>query len=116
MSQTTLKAPLYPNAPFNTGDSGELGDRPKAIIDAMNTMFAELYAVVAGFSVAAAAVTVDRPVKLATYTVATAPDAATAGAGAMIYVSDGAAGSPIVAFSNGTDWLRCDTAAAIAAA
>ena len=36
--------------------------------------------------------------------------------GAAIYVSDGAAGSPVLAFSNGTNWLRCDTLAAIAAA
>jgi hypothetical protein len=55
-------------------------------------------------------------VKLTAFTVATAPSAATAGAGTMIYVSDGAAGSPVVAFSDGTDFLRVDTLAAIAAA
>lgn len=44
------------------------------------------------------------------YTVATAPDAALAGAGAMIYVSNGKAGSPVIAFSNGTNWIRCDDA------
>ena len=54
-------------------------------------------------------------VTLPTYTVAGAP-AATGNTGAMIYVSNGAAGSPVVAFSNGTNWLRCDTLAAIAAA
>lgn len=54
-------------------------------------------------------------VNLTNYTVATAPDASAAGAGAAIYVSDGAAGSPVLAFSNGTDFLRCDTLAAIAA-
>ena len=48
-----------------------------------------------------------------TYTVATVPDAV---AGGIIYVSDGAAGSPILAFSDGTDWLRSDTGAAVAAA
>jgi hypothetical protein len=52
-------------------------------------------------------------ITLTAYTVATAP--ATATAGKMIYVSDGAAGSPIVAFGDGTDWLRCDTGAAISA-
>jgi len=31
-------------------------------------------------------------------------------------VSDGAAGSPILAFSDGTNWLRSDTGAAVAAA
>jgi hypothetical protein len=33
----------------------------------------------------------------------------------MIYVSDGAAGLPIAAFSDGTNWLRCDTRAVISA-
>src|SRR6056297_868357 len=46
-----------------------------------------------------------------TYTVATLPDAV---AGGIIYVSDGAAGSAILAFSDGTDWLRSDTGAAVA--
>ena len=55
-------------------------------------------------------------IKLPTFTVATAPSAVAAGAGTMIYVSDGAAGSPVVAFSDGTDFLRVDTLAAIAAA
>jgi len=34
----------------------------------------------------------------------------------LIYVSNGAAGSPVIAFFDGTDWLRCDTLAAVAAA
>lgn len=46
------------------------------------------------------------------YTVATVPDAAT-NVGVMIYVSNGAAGLPIMAFSDGSNWLRCDTRAAI---
>jgi hypothetical protein len=29
--------------------------------------------------------------------------------GSLIYVSNGAAGFPVVAFSNGTNWLRVDT-------
>jgi len=45
-----------------------------------------------------------------TYTVATVPDVVEGG---IIYVSDGAAGSPILAFSDGTDWLRSDTGAAV---
>ncbi|GHC02178.1 hypothetical protein [Cerasicoccus arenae] len=48
------------------------------------------------------------------YTVAGVPTAADY-TGVMIYVSNGAAGSPVMAFSNGTNWLRCDTRAAIAA-
>ena len=49
-------------------------------------------------------------------TVSTAPDAADFAPGTIVFVSDGAAGSPILAFSDGTDWLRSDTGAAIAAA
>ena len=51
-------------------------------------------------------------VQVPTYDVAGAP-AATGIAGSLIYVSDGAAGSAILAFSDGTDWLRSDTGAAI---
>lgn len=54
-------------------------------------------------------------VKVPTYTVATAPSAATAGAGTLVYVSDGAAGSAILAFSDGTNWKRSDTGGTIAA-
>jgi hypothetical protein len=52
-------------------------------------------------------------IQVPTYAVATAP-AATSIAGTVIFVSDGAAGSPILAFSDGTDWLRSDTGTAIA--
>lgn len=54
-------------------------------------------------------------VTLTAYTVAAVP-AAASNTGALIYVSNGAAGSPVVAFSNGTNWLRVDTLAAISAA
>lgn len=54
-------------------------------------------------------------VKLPTYDVAGAPSAATAGAGTLVYISDGAAGDPITAFSDGTDWKRSDTGATISA-
>lgn len=57
----------------------------------------------------------ERVFKLRSYTVATVPSASTKGAGATIYVSNGAAGSPVMAFSNATSWLRCDTRAAISA-
>jgi len=33
---------------------------------------------------------------------------ATASAGSLVYVSDGASGNAVYAFSNGTQWLRCD--------
>ena len=54
-------------------------------------------------------------IKVPTYTVASAPSAATAGAGTLIYVSNGAAGGAILAFSDGTNWKRSDTGATIAA-
>lgn len=54
-------------------------------------------------------------ITLPTFTVATAPSAATSGAGTLIFVSNGAAGAPVVAFSDGTNFLRVDTLAAIAA-
>lgn len=49
-----------------------------------------------------------------TFTVATLP---TAVAGGFIFVSNGAAGSPVMAFgdTDGGDWLRVDTKAAVAA-
>lgn len=53
--------------------------------------------------------------RLKSYTVAAAPSAAKYPAGSLIYVTNGAAGSPIVAFSDGTDWKRSDTGATIAA-
>lgn len=54
-------------------------------------------------------------VTLPEYTVATAPAASAYTAGTVIYVSNGAAGNPILAFSNGSDWLRSDTGGVIAA-
>jgi len=58
--------------------------------------------------------TVTGTVQVPTYTVAGAP-AATGLAGTMIYVSNGAAGSPVIAFSDGTNWKRVDTLATISA-
>ena len=54
-------------------------------------------------------------IKLPTFTVATAPSASTSGAGTVIFVSNGAAGSPIIAFSDGTNFKRSDTGATISA-
>ena len=55
-------------------------------------------------------------IELPTYTVANAPSASSAGAGTIVYVSNGAAGSAILAFSDGTNWKRSDTGATISAA
>ena len=51
-----------------------------------------------------------------TYTVANAPSASAAGAGTVVYVSNGAAGAAILSFSDGTNWKRSDTGGTIAAA
>jgi hypothetical protein len=56
--------------------------------------------------------TTGRPLRNAIYTVGTVPSPA-AYTGCTIYVSNGAAGAPVLAFSNGVNWLRCDTLAAI---
>ena len=53
-------------------------------------------------------------IKVPTFTVASAPSAATAGAGTVIFVSNGAAGAPILAFSDGTNFKRSDTGGTIA--
>lgn len=53
-------------------------------------------------------------IQVPTYTVATAPSAAGL-AGAVIYVSDGLAGDPCLAVSDGTDWIS-PAGTAIAAA
>ena len=49
-------------------------------------------------------------IPLPTYTVASLPTVET---GTLIYVSNGAAGSPVVAFGDGSNWLRCDTRTAV---
>ena len=54
-------------------------------------------------------------IKVPTYTVANAPSASSADAGTVVFVSNGAAGSAILAFSDGTNWKRSDTGATIAA-
>ena len=48
------------------------------------------------------------------YTVSGLPSAGSH-SGGVVYVSNGAAGTPVLAFSDGTAWLRCDTLAAVSA-
>lgn len=52
------------------------------------------------------------PVNLGVYTVATAPTATT---GSVAYFANGAQGSPVLAFYDGSNWKRCDTLATISA-
>lgn len=49
------------------------------------------------------------------YTVATVPPVADH-PNSVIFVSNGAAGSPIMAYAGTSAWLRCDTGGALAAA
>lgn len=58
---------------------------------------------------------VNGPIRKGSYTVATLPAAATVGAGTQVYCTDGDAGSPCIAESNGTNWLRVALGAAVAA-
>lgn len=53
--------------------------------------------------------------RLRNHTVANAPSASTQGAGTVIYVSNGDAGSPCLAVSDGTNWRRIALGAAISA-
>jgi heptaprenylglyceryl phosphate synthase len=78
MVQTVLKAPLHHSSPFNTGNSTELGDNPKTVVEAINAMFTELYGDVAAVPAAVAALA--NPTK---YTKNTASGATTAAAGDM---------------------------------
>ena len=56
----------------------------------------------------------DDVVRLDSFAVAAVP-AAAAHTGKLIHVSNGAAGSPCLAYSNGTSWLRITLGAAVAA-
>ncbi len=50
--------------------------------------------------------------RVPSFTVAGLPSASTAGAGALVFVSN-ASGGAVLAFSNGTDWKRCDTSVTV---
>jgi len=76
--------------------------RLRATIVALETMLAELYAA------DTADATTYQPLTGNTFTVATLP-AAASHVGRHVYVSDGAAGSPTSAVSDGTNWKRTGT-------
>lgn len=57
---------------------------------------------------------IDDALRLESSTVAALP-AASAHTGKLVYVTNGAAGSPCLAYSNGTNWLRVALGAAVAA-
>jgi len=70
-------------------------------------------ATVTGSISGGAEVTATTYAKVGSYTVAGVPSASTAGAGAIIYVSDETGGA-VLAFSDGTDWRRVTDRAVIA--
>lgn len=121
MARVELKGPdSHAKLPSTIDETVEGGWSFKKVIDALNAMTTEIYASVGeaagaleAFSISDTMVAVDRPLVLPSYTVATLPDPV---AGSVIYVSDGAEGAAILAFSDGTGWLRSDTGAAVAAA
>ena len=57
-----------------------------------------------------------RSLLLGKYGVTTLPTITVNNEGGLIYVSNGAAGSPVLAFSDGVNWLRSDTLAAVSTA
>lgn len=58
---------------------------------------------------------IDTASALSSYAVAGLPAASAANTGKLAYVSNGASGSPCLAYSNGTNWLRITLGAAVAA-
>jgi hypothetical protein len=97
IEQVVLDGATVGGSPVVDGVFGPAGfvTAPKATADIME-------------AVALAMVRLPYAVKLITYTVGTLP-AAAGSAGAIVYVTDGAAGQPILAFSDGTNWMRCET-------
>lgn len=89
--------------PATIEQNKETGMSFRAAILSLNTMLAELFTAVTP---------VEGPVAVPTYTVETLPDSI---ASTIIYVSDGAAGAPILAFGDGTIWRRSDTGEEVAA-
>lgn len=68
------------------------------------------------FTFAAGLLTAAQPIKVPSYDVAGAPDASTAGAGAMAYITNGNAGAATFAVSDGTNWKVVALGSTIAAA
>lgn len=97
MSQLTLSVA---SATFPEGSASRL----IAEFTAANTNFTELYAAdVAEAARATAAEALKATKVIPTYTVTTVP-AASANTRVLIHVSDGSAGAPCLALSDGTNW------------
>lgn len=109
MAKIELFAPdSHAKSPATRDETPENGWSFKRVVDAINAMMTEIYAAIGTIGSTA-------PGPLDEYDVAGVPDA-TGNARKMIYVSDGADGDPIVAFSDGTIWRRVDTNDEIAGA
>jgi hypothetical protein len=74
--------------------------------------YASVSGVLSGLSARPWGCTYTNIVRLGSYTVATVPSASDYARG-VIYVSDGDSGSPCLAVSNGTNWLRVALGAAV---
>lgn len=76
-----------------------------------DALFSGNMGVGAGITAPATALDVDGPIRCKSYTVATVPSASGL-AGALIFVTDETGGA-VTAFSDGTNWLRCNDRAII---
>lgn len=78
--------------PVNIGEFGlDFAKNFRFLVNAVNRIFA------------------NGELRAPSYTVAALPSAADVSAGSMVYVSD-ASGTPCIAFSDGSNWKRCDDA------
>lgn len=98
---TNFHTALSGAAPTLTMDSGDFLN-----YDRSNNFFAFTIGSTSKLTVSSTRTSFTTPARLASYTVATVPNAGTSGSGAMIYISDMAGGAE-PAFSDGTNWRRC---------
>lgn len=96
----TIEGALTTDALVNVATAQDFG----STVDVTGATTLDSTLSVAGASTLTGAVTLGNVLKLKAYTVATQPSASTAGAGALIYVSDGNAGNKCLAMSDGTNW------------
>lgn len=97
---------------FDGDEWADILDEPVTVFAPRDTL-AAIATTGSASDLVSGAVPADRIGLLPVRTVATAGDAAAAGAGARIYVSDGDGGDPCIAVSDGTDWRRIPLGAAI---
>lgn len=96
----TIEGALTADALVNVATAQDFG----STVDVTGATTLDSTLSVAGASTLTGAVTLGNIIKLKEHTVANAPSAATAGAGAVIYLSNGNAGAKCAAMSDGTNW------------